>query len=249
MALSVAAGVAAYPLWQVPFLQPLPIHVGEVLTYDVRLGPLSAGEQTLHVVREAVHRGRSVYVVESRSTPSDLLSRVYHFRDFKRSYIDADTFFPLRYEKRIEDRSYRGNFIVEFDRAAHRASVWRDGVRQNDIAVPEAVQDELSMAYSLRMKNLRAGERYAYTFFTGTTVIPVEVQVVRQEYYGDGPAALGKVRVHRLEASDGFGFWITADRHRIPVRIEAPVRVKALGKMVAVLRSWERPRVSPSGAR
>jgi hypothetical protein len=168
--------------------------------------------------------------------PSPLLSKVYPFRDSKTSFVTASDLLPLRYEKEIEDRRYRAHFVVEFDRNRNRATVWRDGNRESrEPVMPEDVLDELSMVYHLRMKELIPGNRYEYTFFTGTKLYDVTVEALRYEYF-TAPEPLGRVRVLRLRASDGFSAWITADEYRLPVRIEAPSKVSA--KLVATLSGW-----------
>ncbi|MBM3214499.1 DUF3108 domain-containing protein [Candidatus Poribacteria bacterium] len=231
-----ALGADAHPLDAAPFLEPMPVRAGESLVYDVKLGRLSAGTQSLDVTAQPSVGGERVLRLVSDAAPSPLLDKVYHFKDRKVSYISAATMLPTRYEKLIEDRSYRGDFSVAFDRDLNTATVWRDGKReQRDRKMPQGVLDELSMVYYLRTKDLVPGVRYEYTFFTGTRLFDVAVDVLRYEYY-TAPAPLGRVKTLRLQASDGFSVWITADERRIPVRIEAPIRV--FGKLVATLRGW-----------
>ena len=46
----------------------------------------------------------------------------------------------------------------------------------------------------------------------------------------------------RLEASDGFRLWLTADADRLPVKIEAPV--KFFGSLKAQLSEYEPGRLA-----
>jgi hypothetical protein len=241
---SVVLTSAAQPLKDTRFVAPLPLSVGERLSYDVRFGKIAAGQQSLQVVAKRELRGTDVYELRSESLPSALLSKVYNFHDAKTSFVAAANLLPIRYEKEIEDRRYRANFVVDFDRSRNRATIWRDGNRQQrEPVMPEDVLDELSMVYHLRTKDLIPGNRYEYSFFTGTKLYDVTVEALRYEYY-TAPAPLGRVKVLRLRASDGFSAWITADAYRIPVRIEAPLKISA--KLTATIRAWSGVRGLPS---
>ena len=241
------AETASYPvtraLADAPYVSPHPMQVGETLVYDVSLGAFSAGTQSITVVEETTEWDEPVYRIESDAHTSALMSRFYHFRDHKVSYVRKSDLLPVRYEKQLEDRKYRGDFKVEFDRDSNTAEVWRNGKRDPDVDMPPNVLDELSMIYYLRSKDLRVGDTYEYTFFTGKQLISVSV-LVKSRYYMDVPEPVGKTPVYRLESDDGYVIWITADEHRIPVRIEAPAKV--FGKLVAKLRTCENVRGLPN---
>ena len=247
MLAAAATGAVGYrvtrPLSELPYLSPHPLQVGETLVYDVKLGALNAGTQSITVVEETTDWDEPLYRIESDAHTSALLSRIYHFRDHKVTHIRKDDLLPVRYEKQLEDRSYRGNFVVEFARDSGIAEVWRNGKRGADVHVPADVLDELSMIYYLRSKELRVGDRYEYAFYTGKQLISVSI-LVKSRYYVDVPAPVGKTPVYRLESDDGYVVWITADEHRIPVRIEAPA--KLFGKLVATLRTCENVRGLPN---
>jgi hypothetical protein len=244
---STAARSVSFPmrrsLSEVAFLNPRPLQVGETFVYDVTLGALNAGTQSITVVEETNDWDEPVYRIESDAHTSALLSRVYHFRDHKVTYIRKRDLLPVRYEKQLEDRAYRGDFVVDFDRDNHTAAVWRNGARQPDVAMPDDVLDELSMIYYLRSKEMRIGDTYEFTFFTGKQLIPVSL-LVKSRHRVAVPAPVGKTDVYRLESEDGYVVWITADEHRIPVRIEAPAKV--FGRLVATLRTCENVRGLPN---
>ena len=243
MAARTASHPVTRPLAEVPYLSPHPLQVGETLVYDVKLGALSAGVQSITVVEETTDWDEPVYRIESDARTAALMSRIYHFRDHKVTYVRTRDLLPVRYEKQLEDRKYRGEFVVDFDRDNDVAEVWRNGKRDPDVDMPPNVLDELSMIYYLRSKELRVGDTYEYTFFTGKQLIPVSV-LVKSRYYVNVPEPVGKTPVYRLESDDGYVVWITADEHRIPVRIEAPAKV--FGKLVATLRTCENVRGLPN---
>ena len=233
------------PLSEIPFLNPSPLQVGETLVYDVKLGGFSAGTQSVTVVEETTDWDEPVYRIESDAHTSPLLSRIYHFRDHKVSYVRKSDLLPVRYEKQLEDGAYRGDFVVDFDRDAEVAHVWRNGARDPDVVAPDDVLDELSMIYYLRSKEMRIGDTYEFTFFTGKQLIPVSL-LVKSRHLVAVPQPVGRTPGYRLESEDGYVVWITADEHRIPVRIEAPAKV--FGSLVATLRTCENVRGLPNHA-
>jgi hypothetical protein len=232
-------------LSEIPFLTPNPLQVGETLVYDVKLGGISAGTQSITVVEEAMDWDEPVYRIESDAQTGALLSRVYHFRDHKVTYIRKSDLLPVRYEKQLEDGSYRGDFVVDFNRDADTAEVWRNGSRDPDVVMPKHVLDELSMIYYLRSKEMRIGDTYEFTFFTGKQLISVSL-LVKSRHRVDVPQPVGSTPVYRLESEDGYVVWITADEHRIPVRIEAPAKI--FGRLVATLRTCENVRGLPNAS-
>lgn len=233
----------AEPLSAQPFLPELPFAPGEVLVYEVKLGPLGAGTQTLRVVEEISLDGRRAYYVEGVSHPSSLLTKLYHFKDFKASYLDAETLLPLVYRKELEDGNYRGYFRITFLRELGQVDVWKNETEHRLLEIPPDVHDELSMLYYFRCKELRPGANYELTLFNGEKVYPVTVRVAGRERL-KGPAGLGVVLVYRLEATDGFKMWLTADGRRLPIRMEAPV--KLFGTLQAQLKSWGGVRTLPA---
>ncbi|MDE0021299.1 MAG: DUF3108 domain-containing protein [Candidatus Poribacteria bacterium] len=233
--LAACAAWADMPLHKAPALEPLPIKVGERLEYKVKLGIIGAGTQTMEIAAKETMNGAPVFKLLSKSQPSSALKRIYSFYDEKTSYIHLNTLLPIRYEKDIQDRSYKAKFLVRFDRSADEAKVWKDGAFESTVSLKPFTQDELSMIYYMRSRDLRPGETYTYDFFTGRKVHSVKIHV-KSRVFVDAPKPIGKRPALRIEASDGFRMWLTADADRLPVKIEAPV--KFFGTLKAELSKY-----------
>lgn len=227
---------ADMPLHEAPALNPLPFKVGERLEYKVKLGFLGAGTQTMEIAAKETLDGQPAFKLLSKSQPSSALNRVYKFYDAKTSYIHQKTLLPIRYEKNIQDRSYKAKFLVLFDRSADEAKVWKDGAFESTVALQPFTQDELSMIYYMRSRDLRPGKTYTYDFFTGRKRHSVKIHV-KSRVFVDSPKPIGKRPALRIEASDGFRMWLTADADRLPVKIEAPV--KFFGTLKAELSKYK----------
>ncbi len=210
-------------------LEPFPIIVGEILTYKIRIAGISAGKQITTVSQQTTLDGHNVYQLTSESRTSSLFSKLYHFRDSQVSYITTNQLYPLRFTKNLEDRSYRAHVEVNFFADSGTAEYSKNEHRKK-IEVPSGTQDELSMVYFLRSKDLKVGQTCSFPVLVRDTVRDVTLTHYRREIIQT--EALGRVETLALQTSHGYLIWLTNDENRWPVRIEAETRI---GKLVGTL--------------
>ena len=212
-------------------LEPFPIKIGEVLTYTVKIAGISAGKQVTEVVQQTTIDGNDVYRLTSESRTNSLFAKFYHFQDLKESYITIDQLYPLRFTKSLEEPSYRARVEVNFY-CDNGAAEYSKNEACKKIKVPIGTQDELSMVYFVRSKDLRVGRTYTFPVLIKDAVEDVVLTAYRREVVKT--EALGRVETIALRTSHGYLIWLTNDEHRFPVRIEADTRV---GKLVGTLKS------------
>ena len=212
-------------------LDPFPIKVGEILTYKVKIAGISAGKQVTEVVQQTTIDGNDVYRLTSESRTNSVFSKFYNFQDLKESYITTDQLYPVRFTKNLEEPSYQANVKVNF--------FCEDGVAEyskneacKKIKVPMGTQDELSMVYFVRSKDLKVGRTYTFPVLIKDAVQDVVLTAYRREVMKT--EALGRVETIALRTSHGYLIWLTNDERRYPVRIEAETRV---GKLVGTLKT------------
>lgn len=212
-------------------LEPFPIKVGEILTYTVKIAGISAGKQVTEVVRRTTIDGHDVYHLTSESRTNSVFAKFYRFQDLKESYITTEQLYPVRFTKDLEEASYRASVKVNF--------LCEDGVAEyskneacKKIKVPLGTQDELSMVYFVRSKDLKVGRTYTFPVLIKDAVQDVVLTGYRREVMKT--EAFGRVETIALRTSHGHLIWLTNDEHRFPVRIEAETRV---GKLVGTLKS------------
>ena len=223
------SGSARLSLLDAKDLEPLPIRVGEILTYRVKIAGMSAGKQVATVVQQTVLDGHGVYHLTSESRTSSLFAKLYHFRDSKESYITTNQLYPVRFMKTLEDRSYQARVEVNFY-CENGSAEYSNNEEDKEIQLPIGTQDELSMVYFVRSKDLQIGRPYAFPLLVKDTAQVVVLTPYRREMMKT--AALGRVETTALRTSHGYLIWLTNDAHRIPVRIEAETRI---GKLVGTL--------------
>ena len=212
-------------------LDPFPLKVGEILTYTVKIAGISAGKQVTEVVQQTTIDGIDVYRLTSESRTNSVFSKFYNFQDLKESYITTDQLYPVRFTKNLEEPSYQADVKVNF--------FCEDGVAEyskneacKTIKVPMGTQDELSMVYFVRSKDLKVGRTYTFPVLIKDAVQDVVLTAYRREVMKT--EALGRVETIALRTSHGYLIWLTNDERRFPVRIEAETRV---GKLVGTLKT------------
>lgn len=214
-----------YPLLEQPDIKPVPVVAGEILTYNAQIGffPFSAGKQVLEVVEETEISGHSVYHLKAVAETSGIFSKLYNFKNHEESYVTKDTFRPIFYTKKIEDRGYKANYKVCFDLAGEAIITKND--KQKKVDVSQGIQDELSMLYFLRTKKLDVGKKYKFPVLIGLKTYEAILEVVRRE---SRKTAIGKVTTLMLKTSNGYKLWLTDDKSRIPVKIEVKTKIGTL---------------------
>ncbi|MBC8230681.1 DUF3108 domain-containing protein [bacterium] len=221
---------AICPLLAQNNIEPTPIRVGEVLTFSARIKRIPAGSQTMRVVEKTTLNGQSVYHLASAARTSRIFSWIYKFEDSRESYVTTRQFQPLRYVKNIVDKKYKANVEIDFDIASGKARLSKNQKELPELEAPIGIQDELSMLYLFRIKELEMGEIYTFPALIGTKVVDIQVKAVRRE---KSDTILGELETIVLRSSHGYMVWLTDDERRIPVRIEADTKI---GKLVGILK-------------
>ena len=219
----------AQPLLDQPTIKDGSPRSGEVLKYSVRVRGIPAGTQIMRVNGKKSLNGYEVYHVESISKASSFFNIFYPFNDRSESFIHSKNHHPLRYRRKIRDGGYRGSIAMDFDPVNQVARIVKDRKR-TELHVSTGIQDELSMIYLLRTKDIEVGRKYEFPALVGTKTLKASVAVLRIE---ELKTALGTLKTIVVKAiPKDITMWLTNDAARVPVRIEANTKI---GKLVSNL--------------
>jgi hypothetical protein len=220
-----------HPLLETEGIHPSPIRVGEILTYKLKIRSLPAGTQITRVAKNTVHNGQRVHHFTSESKTSSIFTKWYHFRDRQQSYVTTDQFYPVHFTKNLEDGKYKASVKVDFDFKNGKAK-YSKNQHTKVIEMPAGTQNELSMVYFVRSKNLAVGQTYTFPVLVMDKVQEITLTCYRREMLKSN--ALGRqVETLALRTSHGYLIWLTNDKRRIPVRIEA--EIPRIGKLIGTL--------------
>jgi len=212
---------------------------GEVLRYRVHYGFINAGEAEVKVSNQ-IHKvnDRACYEVTAFGKSVGAFDWVIRIRDTWRSYIDTSALVPQRFQTNVQEGKYRKEETVHFnyqDRLI-RSEEKNEATKQFDM--PQNVQDILSGYCYLRtidFNQLRVNETVPIPAFFDGKFYDFKIRYRGREEIS---TKFGKIRCIKIapvmpknEMFDGESsvrVWISDDKNRIPVKIEADMFVGAI---------------------
>ena len=222
---------------------------GERLDYRVHYGLINAGEAKIEV-------GEKLYLVNEkvclkaicsgRSTGAfDLMMRI---RDSWGSYIDTLSQSPQKGFRDIQEGKYKLKEATYFDLTNKAVTVDRETDKKSSAVfkVPAEVQDIVSGLYYIRnvhYNNLSIGDTISINAFLENKIYNFKVK-----YLGRGivDCKFGDIKCIKLspimeknglfEDGNSIRFWLSDDKNKIPVRIEADMFV---GKVAVDLKDYK----------
>jgi hypothetical protein len=212
---------------------------GEWFKFRIHYGWFNASFATLEV-EEAQLRGKSVYHIKGHGESTGLLDLFFEVDDTYRTYIDPDTGLPMRFIRNINEGGYEKNRRIDFDQQTNVAVV-TDYLKNSTktFETKNKVQDMLSVLYFLRNKingmELEPGDEIEvnmffddenYRFlckFLGVDILKTEFGKVRSLKFRP---YVQSARVYKEKES--LTFWVTADKNKAPIKIEADLAVGSL---------------------
>lgn len=205
---------------------------GEVLSYKLKYGFITAAEATLKVwPTDVKFDGKPTHrlVVDART--SGTFDVFYKIRDHYDSYIDKETLLPYFYQENVREARYRRQDKARF----HQAQKTVNSNRGN-FATPTTQTFDLVSAYyfarSLDVSKLKTGDRFKLNYFLGEEISALEVEYVGKETI---KSKLGNIRCLKFSPSIKPGrvfrkdsklyLWVTDDGNRVPVKAQVEILV------------------------
>jgi len=222
------------------------LFLGEKIKFEISYLGVTVGEAVSEVKELVRVNGREAYHVEINVRSRAILDWIYKVRDTHHSYIDAEHFHSLRYEKKIKEGRYWTDESMEYDQDGHIGRFYsRKDNSRKEMFIPLNVQDQISCCYWLRMQGLKPDAKI---------LIPVnadeknwDLEVVShgvKEMKIDRVGVFQAVEVEPIILFEGFFVrrgkvrgWMSMDERRIPLVMK--VKVPVLGEVVATLASYE----------
>ena len=214
---------------------------GEVLTYRLHYGMITAGEAVVSVERDVKDvKGKKCYDFNIQGKTTGAFAAVMTIEDQWQSYVDTNSLQPVQFSREIVENSYYLKETVDFE--GGKANVtWskRDEVKKyQDFKVPTDVHDIVSAYYFLRnidYSNMKIGDRTTVEAF-----FEDKLYVFQVEYRGKDivKTKSGKINAIRLipvmpdndlfEGNDSIHFWLSDDKNKIPLKVKAKMFVGAV---------------------
>ncbi len=225
----------------VGFAQELPLkkdpafNEGEILTYKLRYGFITAAEATLKVLpSDMKFDNKSTYRLSVDAQTSGTFDIFYKIRDHYDSYIDKTDLTPYFYQENIREASYRRQDKARFYQDAKKVVANR-----GTFTTPTTQTFDLVSAYyfarSLDISKLNINDTFKLNYFLGEEISSLEIEYIGKEVI---KTKLGEIRCLKFSPSIKPGrvfrkdsklyLWITDDNNRVPVKAQVEILVGAV---------------------
>lgn len=215
------------------------INPGEILSYRIHYGFITAGSATLATTRTS-YNGQPVFYVKGTGKTSGAAKTFFKVEDVYESYINANKE-PLFYTRNVAEGSYRQHLQSTFNPASNTL-VLVDKKNTDrpakTVKVPDNVQDMMSCFYYLRSlpsENLRVGSIIKMNVWVDDELFPFQLRVTAAENIS---TKFGKINCLKIIPSvmsgrvfkekEGVTMWVSNDQNRVPILIKAELAVGSL---------------------
>ncbi len=222
---------------------PLPFRSGEKITYDVRYSIgffwFTAGFVSFNV-DSAVYKDYPVYHFVSVGSSYPGYDWIFKVRDRYESIVDIKDLKSIYYTRKTFEGGYEVNNTYLFDyqknKISYRVNNSNISEKKGTIDWDHQIRDILASAYylrSLKLSNLTPG-----------TKIPLNT-ILDGKYFPLYVRYLGKIKIENIDGKiydclkftakvvggsifkegENLEVWVTNDRYRIPIKIQAEILV------------------------
>jgi len=228
---------------ELPLKKEAVFQEGEVLSYKLRYGFVTAAEATIRVTNSDLKfDNKPTYKLTVDAQTSGTFDIFYKIRDHYDSYIDKTDLTPYFYQENIREASYRRQDKARFNQDGKKVVSNR-----GTFNTPTTQTFDLVSAYyfarSLDLSRIKVGDKFAINYFLGEEISQLEVEYIGKEVI---KTKLGNIRCLKFSPSIKPGrifkkdsrlyLWVTDDGNRVPVKAEVEILV---GSVVMELKSAE----------
>lgn len=215
------------------------INAGEVLSYRVHYGFITAGNATLSTTKTS-YKGQPAFYVRGVGKTSGAAKTFFKVEDIYESYVSENKE-PLFYVRNVSEGSYTQHLESTFNPSNDTVVLVDKKHRDRPtktIKVPNGVQDMLSCFYYLRdlpADQLKVGSVVKINIWIDDELFPFQVRVVGTEKIS---TKFGKVNCLKIvpsvisgrvfKARESVTMWVTNDLNRVPVLVKAELAVGSL---------------------
>ncbi len=215
------------------------INPGEVISYRIHYGFLTAGSATLATTKTS-YKGQPAFYVKGVGKTSGAAKAFFKVEDFYETYINENKE-PLFYVRNVSEGSYKQHLQSTFNNN-NNTLVLVDKKNTNNppktIRVPNDVQDMMSCFYYLRSlpaENFKTGSVIRMNVWVDDELFPFQLKVAGVEKIA---TKFGKINCLKIIPSvmsgrvfkekEGVTMWVSNDQNRVPILIKAELAVGSL---------------------
>lgn len=220
---------------ELPIKKETAFKEGEVLSYKLRYGIITAAEATIKVLpSDMKFDNKPTYKLSVDARTSGTFDVFYKIRDHYDSYIDKTELTPYFYQENIREASYKREDKARFYQATKKVVA-----NKGTFTGPTNQTFDLVSAYyfarSLDITKLKINDSFKLNYFLSDEISALEIQFVGRETI---KTKLGTISCLKFSPSIKPGrifkkdsklyLWITDDENRVPVKAQVEILVGAV---------------------
>lgn len=217
---------------ELPLKKEVAFKEGEVLTYKLKYGFITAAEATIKVLpSDMKFDGKPTYRLQVDARTSGTFDVFYKVRDHYDSYIDKVELTPYFYQEDVREAKYRRQDKARFYQDSKKVVA-----NTGTYTAPTTQTFDLVSAYyfarSLDISKLKINDTFKLNYFLGDEISALEIQYVGKEVV---KTKLGNINCLKFSPSIKPGrifkkdsklyLWITDDGNRVPVKAQVEILV------------------------
>ena len=225
-----------------PFFYPHETFVLSASYLGVTVG--HAKLETLPVVTVA---GRKAFHFKGSLKSASFYNYIYEVEDWVESFVDAETFLPVKYTLVQRESGQDVDDLQLFDSESNKTYFWYKRLKKGKVNkkeinayVPKYFQDSFSALYFVRGLKLEVGSKYEFPIVTRAKLWLMKMEVEKIEEI----KVLGKKQeAFRIKAETRFPgilkkrgdivFWFSTDKYRKLLKFQANIKIGAIkGELV-----------------
>jgi len=214
----------------------------EEMEYILRFGFIKGGKATLIAERDKLNKKQTIHY-KMRGRTTGLVDKIYEVNDIYESWVDPETFLPVKSVRNVKEQKYRFYDEVTYDHENDSIFSQKSGHKK----VPDKVNDMVSVFFYIRQNSyfddLLVGKKVQIPVYHGDDLFLMELKYVgiktintkigRKECYVVSPVVpKGKL----FKDSDDLKIYITKDQNRLPIYAEFEM---ILGSLKCELESYK----------
>ena len=240
--ITLTAGASTHPEPQEPLLKSA-YSEAEFLRYDISwLGAIKAGKLIMRI--EPLSAEEERYRIQVTAKSAGLLKFFYPVEDRFEIIVEGEERLPVRMTMLQDEGRRQGTRLTVYNQQDREVVYTKNDRPPVTFPVSGPVHNEFSSFLILRALPLTVGETLVVPTFADKKRHEVPVLVKKEEpcesLWGEVPTIKVEPQLSFQGLYEKMGnpdIWLTADQHRIPVRIKAEIKI---GSLTAELKEYRR---------
>lgn len=236
------------------------VDVGESFIFEVSYFGITAGHIKLTTESEKIVNGKPRYHFNASMRSARFYSAFYSLDDSIDSYIDKESFLPVKYVLTQRESGQSVDDLQIFDHDKNETHVFykrlkkgKKKVYRKIASIPSSFHDSYSAIHFVRSFPLKIGDKYEFPVITRGKKWILKVDAVKHEnikIMGEYTKAIKiKAETHYpgvLEKKGDINFWFSADRHKKLLKFDAKVKI---GTVTGDLVEYQKGKFSKSASK